>query len=94
MSDGSGNGSALAGIEALISSLPPDSKLPSYRELQERYRLSPATVQRMLADLSRRGLLVTKPGSGTFTAPRRPARPAADLSWQTLALGSRAGRIS
>ena len=75
----------------MIGSLPPDSKLPSYRELQQRYRLSPATVQRMLADLARRGLLVTRPGSGTFTAPRRAARRPADLSWQTLALGSRAG---
>ena len=92
MSDGSGgNGSALASIEALIGALPPDSKLPSYRELQQRYRLSPATVQRMLADLARRGLLVTKPGSGTFTAARRPARPPADVSWQAPALGSRAG---
>jgi DNA-binding transcriptional MocR family regulator len=83
--------SALAQLEALIGSLPPDCKLPSYRDLQQRYRLSPATVQRLLADLARRGLLVTKPGSGTFTAPRRAARPPADLSWQTLALGSRAG---
>src|SRR5580700_4646569 len=91
MKDDSSNGFATARMESLIGSLPPDSKLPSYRELQQRYRLSPATVQRMLADLSRRGLLVTKPGSGTFTAARRPARPAADLSWQTLALGSRAG---
>ena len=91
MSIDSGNESAVVSIEALIGSLPPDSKLPSYRELQQRYRLSPATVQRMLADLARRGLLVTKPGSGTFTAARRAARPAADLSWQTLALGSRAG---
>jgi DNA-binding transcriptional MocR family regulator len=91
MGDGSGNSSALASLEGMIGSLPPDSKLPSYRELQQRYRLSPATVQRLLADLARRGLLVTKPGSGTFTAPRRPARPAADLSWQTLVLGSRAG---
>ena len=89
--DDSGGGSAQASIEALIGSLPPDSKLPSYRELQQRYRLSPATVQRMLAELARRGLLVTKPGSGTFTAPRPAPRPAADLSWQTLALGSRAG---
>jgi DNA-binding transcriptional MocR family regulator len=78
-------------MEALIGSLPPDSKLPSYRQLQQRYRLSPTTVQRMLADFARRGLLITKPGSGTFTAPRRAVRPAADLSWQTLALGSRAG---
>lgn len=71
----SGGGSAQASIEALIGSLPPDSKLPSYRELQQCYRLSPATVQRMLADLARKGLLVTKPGSGTFTAPRRVPRP-------------------
>ena len=91
MNNDSSDGSALASIETLIGSLPPDSKLPSYRQLQQRYRLSPATVQRMLADLARRGLLVTRPGSGTFTAPRRTARPPADLSWQTLALGSRAG---
>jgi len=75
----------------MIRSLPPDSRLPSYRDLQKRYRLSPATVQRLLADLGRRGLLVTRPGSGTFTvAARGPAVPA-DVSWQTLALGSRAG---
>ena len=91
MNNDSSDGSALASLETLIGSLPPDSKLPSYRELQQRYRLSPATVQRMLAELARRGLLVTKPGSGTFTAPRRAARPPADLSWQTLSLGSRAG---
>ncbi len=87
----SGSRTALAQLESLIGSLPPDCKLPSYRELQQRYRLSPATVQRLLADLARRGLLVTKPGSGTFTASRRAARPPADLSWQTLVLGSRAG---
>jgi DNA-binding transcriptional MocR family regulator len=91
MKNDSSNRSVLASVEALIGSLPPESKLPSYRELQQRYRLSPATVQRMLADLARRGLLVTRPGSGTFTAPRRAAGPGADLSWQTLALGSRAG---
>jgi DNA-binding transcriptional MocR family regulator len=78
-------------MERLIRDLPPGSLLPSYRQLQQRYRLSPATVQRMLADMGRRGLLVTKPGSGTFTAPRQAPRHPADLSWQTLALGSRAG---
>jgi DNA-binding transcriptional MocR family regulator len=88
---GSGDAAAVAGIGELIDSLPPDSKLPSYRDLQRRYRLSPATVQRILADLAHRGLLVTRPGSGTFTAPRPAPRPPADLSWQTLVLGSRAG---
>ncbi len=91
MSIDSGGSSAHASLEALVGSLPQGSRLPSYRELQRRYRLSPGTVQRVLADLSRRGLLVTRPGSGTFTAVRRAARPDADLSWQTLALGSRAG---
>jgi DNA-binding transcriptional MocR family regulator len=84
--------SATAAIEALVTSLPPDSRLPSYRQLQRRYRLSPATVQRMLADLGRRGLVVTRPGSGTFTAAaRRGPAPVPDVSWQTLALGSRPG---
>ena len=78
-------------IEDLVRSLPAGSRLPSYRELQQRYRLSPATVQRLLADLARRGLVVTRPGSGTFTAARRPAARPADVSWQTLALGSRPG---
>jgi len=91
MSSDSGSGPALANLESLILSLPPDTRLPSYRELQQRFRLSPATVQRLLSELSRRGLLVTRPGSGTFTAARRRPRPEADLSWQTPALGSRAG---
>src|SRR5215470_397061 len=92
MSSDSGTGPALASLERLIVSMPPDTRLPSYRELQQRFRLSPATVQRLLSELARRGLLVTRPGSGTFTSARRPApRLEADLGWQTLALGSRAG---
>jgi DNA-binding transcriptional MocR family regulator len=82
---------ARATIETLVRDLPPETRLPSYRQLQQRYRMSPATVQRIVADLAHRGLLVTKPGSGTFTAPRRPVKRAADVSWQTLTLGSRAG---
>src|SRR3984957_20059369 len=87
--DSSTGQAAQAVIEDLVSSLPAGSKLPSYRDLQQRYRLSPATVQRLLADLARRGLVVTRPGSGTFTAARRAAARPADVSWQTLALGSR-----
>ncbi len=91
MNNDSSSASVASRIEDLVQSMPPGSRLPSYRDLQQRYRLSPATVQRMLADLSRRGLLVTRPGSGTYTAPRRQAPAAADVSWQTLALGSRTG---
>ncbi len=46
----------------------------------------------MLADLARRGLVETRPGSGTYTAARRFwAGHPADVSWQTMALGSRSG---
>jgi DNA-binding transcriptional MocR family regulator len=91
LQDGRAVTSAQDELERLILALPPESRLPSYRELQQRYRLSPITVQRVLADLARRGLLVTRAGSGTYTLPRRPAAATADVSWQTLALGSRAG---
>ena len=92
MNEDSNQASALAAVERLIRSLPPDSRLPSYRVLQQRYRLSPATVQRLLATLARRGLVVTRPGSGTYTAAaRRRCAGVPDVSWQTLALGSRAG---
>ena len=91
MNDDSNQASALAAVEHLVTSLPTGSKLPSYRVLQQRYRLSPATVQRLLMILGQRGLVVTRPGSGTYTAARRPAAAAPDVAWQTLALGSRAG---
>lgn len=38
--------------------------------------------------LAARGLLVTQPGRGTYTAARRAASRNGDMSWQTLALGS------
>lgn len=91
MNDDSNSSLAQTGLERLIEALPPESRLPSYRELQQRYRLGPATVRRVLADLTRRGLVETRPGSGTYTAPRRVATGPADVTWQTLALGTRAG---
>src|SRR5215475_339347 len=91
MNNDSSSVSVASRIEDMVQSMPPSSRLPSYRDLQQRYRLSPATVQRILADLSRRGLLVTRPGSGTYTAQRRQPAALADVSWQTLALGSRTG---
>jgi DNA-binding transcriptional MocR family regulator len=47
-------------------------------------------VSRAVAALAAEGLVTTRPGSGTFVAPRRPARDQpADTSWQALALGER-----
>jgi len=91
MNDDSNSASAQGRLEHLIKALPPESRLPSYRELQQRYRVGPATVRRVLADLTRRGLVETRPGSGTYTAPPRLTTSPADVSWQTLALGTKAG---
>jgi DNA-binding transcriptional MocR family regulator len=53
----------------------------------ERYRVSPVTVSRALAQLAAEGLVVTRPGAGAFRArPRRAAEPAGDTSWQEVAL--------
>jgi DNA-binding transcriptional MocR family regulator len=53
--------------------------------------VSPLTVSRALADLSREGVLITRPGTGTYTAgPRhRLAGDPADYWWQTVALADR-----
>jgi DNA-binding transcriptional MocR family regulator len=64
-------------------------KLPSSRALVERFRVSPVTVSRALAQLAAEGLVVTRPGAGTFraAAPTGPA-PAGDTSWQEVALSA------
>ncbi|MFB7494827.1 PLP-dependent aminotransferase family protein [Streptomyces sp. NPDC056161] len=67
----------------------PDGKLPSSRSLVERFRVSPVTVSRALAQLAAEGLVVTRPGAGAFRAhPRAAAAPAGDTSWQEVALSA------
>ncbi|MFB7256364.1 aminotransferase-like domain-containing protein [Streptomyces nojiriensis] len=70
-------------------------KLPSSRVLVERYRVSPVTVSRALAQLAAEGLVVTRPGAGVFRAAPRTAAPApGDTSWQEVALSAEgAGEI-
>lgn len=51
--------------------------------------MSPVTVSRALAQLAAEGLVVTRPGAGTFRAGPRPASaPAGDTSWQEVALSA------
>jgi len=65
-------------------------QLPSTRELIARHSVSPVTVSRALAALSAEGVVVTRPGSGTYVSERSLRRaPGNDLSWQTAALGDR-----
>jgi DNA-binding transcriptional MocR family regulator len=67
----------------------PGGKLPSSRALVERYRVSPVTVSRALAQLVAEGLVVTRPGAGAFRArPRTDTPPAGDTSWQEVTLSA------
>ncbi|MFD4259798.1 PLP-dependent aminotransferase family protein [Streptomyces sp. NPDC058534] len=67
----------------------PGGKLPSSRSLVDRFRVSPVTVSRALAQLAAEGLVVTRPGAGAFRArPRPTAAPAGDTSWQEVALSA------
>ncbi|MGW0119290.1 aminotransferase-like domain-containing protein [Streptomyces sp. NPDC003327] len=67
----------------------PGGKLPSSRALVERYRVSPVTVTRALAQLAAEGLVVTRPGAGAFRAePRTPTPATGDTSWQEVALSA------
>ncbi len=70
--------------------LRPGDRLPSTREIVGVHAVSPVTVSRALSALSAEGLIVTRPGSGTYVADRpEPPPPTADLSWQTATLGDR-----
>jgi DNA-binding transcriptional MocR family regulator len=77
-------------LRDLLTGMAPGDKLPSSRELVERYRVSPVTVSRAVAALAAEGAVVTRPGSGTYVAPRSTRGSAvADTAWQTVALADR-----
>ena len=48
----------------------PGDKAPTVRELSEKFKASPVTVNRAFAVLVREGLLLTQIGNGTFIASR------------------------
>ncbi|RPE28775.1 aminotransferase-like domain-containing protein [Kitasatospora cineracea] len=70
----------------------PGERIPSSRELVERYRVSPVSVSRAIRELVAEGVVVSRPGAGVFRAEPRPG-PAArgDFSWQEVALSAEAG---
>ncbi|OKJ16063.1 aminotransferase-like domain-containing protein [Kitasatospora sp. CB01950] len=70
----------------------PGERIPSSRELVERYRVSPVSVSRAIRELVAEGVVVSRPGAGVFRAEPRPAAvPQGDFSWQEVALSAEAG---
>lgn len=90
------NDSSIAHVAAILREeadrLGPGGRLPSSREIMRRHNVSPVTVSRAIGRLAGEGRVVARPGSGVFVTGRRPSDrsdTAADLSWQTVALGDR-----
>jgi DNA-binding transcriptional MocR family regulator len=63
-------------------------RLPSMRELQSRFAVSPVTVNRVIRQLVLEGLATTRPGDGTFIAgPRATGMSDGQTEWQRRVLG-------
>lgn len=90
MSDSSTSGELLEVLRELVQRLAPGDKLPSSRELIDRHHVGPGTVSRAFAQLTAEGAVITRPGSGTYVAPR-PAQDEGviDTAWQTVTLADR-----
>ncbi|WP_340562949.1 aminotransferase-like domain-containing protein [Streptomyces sp. GSL17-111] len=68
---------------------PVGERLPSSRALMDRFRVSPVTVSRALAQLAAEGLVVTRPGAGAYrAAPVDAAGQRGDTSWQEVSLSA------
>ncbi|MEH1016138.1 winged helix-turn-helix domain-containing protein [Micromonospora sp. CPCC 206060] len=62
-------------LDSLLSRIeggayPPGSQLPSGRQLAAEYNVSHSTIQRAVATLRERGILVGRPGRGVFVAEK------------------------
>nr|CEL13825.1 Transcriptional regulator, GntR family domain / Aspartate aminotransferase [Kibdelosporangium sp. MJ126-NF4]CTQ88193.1 Transcriptional regulator, GntR family domain / Aspartate aminotransferase (EC 2.6.1.1) [Kibdelosporangium sp. MJ126-NF4] len=79
----------MTSLRTELARLAPGDRLPSSRELVRKHEVSPGTVGKAIAQLATEGVVITRPGSGTFVAPRRASTPPADLSWQAVALTDR-----
>lgn len=75
-----------------LATTPPGTRLPSTRSLVAEHQASPVTVQKALRELSRLGLVETRPGVGTFARATRTPQPT-DYGWQTAALRAPRDRI-
>ena len=83
-----------ASVERAVASgeLPPGARLPAVRALASSLGVSPTTVAAALSELRRRGVVVSRPRSGTRISERPPLRASAPATvvhgTRDLALGN------
>jgi GntR family transcriptional regulator/MocR family aminotransferase len=68
----------------LSGNLPAETRLPATRELSQELGVSRITIKNAYAELESDGLIVSREGSGTFTAPVQLVgvnQPAMDIDW-------------
>src|SRR3982074_1934807 len=63
-----------------LGHLRPGDQLPTVREVVAKLAINPNTVLKAYRDLEREGLVVSRPGQGTFVRRALPAAPPADLA--------------
>ncbi|MCR5451457.1 MAG: GntR family transcriptional regulator [Lachnospiraceae bacterium] len=59
---------------AMTGVAPPDSKIPSVRELAGELSINPNTISRAYKELEMEGVIYSVPGRGSFVAPIEKAR--------------------
>ena len=63
-----------AATKAIVSGvLQPGDRFPSVRELSQALKINPNTAHKVVAELTRAGLLEMQPGIGAFVAEAGPA---------------------
>jgi DNA-binding transcriptional MocR family regulator len=73
-------------LRAECGRLGPGGRLVGVRRLQTQFQASPMTIQRIIRRLIAEGLIVTRPGDGSYVASK-PDAVASDYGWQSSVLG-------
>jgi DNA-binding transcriptional MocR family regulator len=86
MYDSSSSQELATALAREIEDLPAGARIATHRELVRRFGASATTVSQALALLTRRGLITSRPGAGTYRSETAPVARAGDTSWQEAAL--------
>ncbi|HEX7759477.1 MAG TPA: winged helix-turn-helix domain-containing protein, partial [Caulobacteraceae bacterium] len=79
----------VSALEADIAAgaLPPDTRLPTHRQLADDLGLGVGTVTKAYAEAEAKGLITARVGRGSFVAPHRRLRPVPSESGGVIDLG-------